>query len=44
MIGSCEMCKEKWHNCASLSNTKKFPPYAFNGILDYICAMTNDTI
>jgi hypothetical protein len=23
---------------------KKFPPCAFNGILDSICGMTNDTI
>jgi hypothetical protein len=44
MIGSCETCKKKWHNCASFSNTKKFPACAFNGILNYICGMTNDTI
>jgi hypothetical protein len=44
MIRSCETCQKKRHNCASFSNTKKFSPCAFNGILNYICGMTNDAI
>jgi hypothetical protein len=36
--------EEKMAQLCIFVKHKKFPPCAFNGILDYICAMSNDTI